>query len=130
MTGHPVLFVLSNFQNHSVPPQEATSASLTADEQVREELDARKQRAKTEFLRGRDQSDDKAASKTKPEPERDQFQVVFDLSSTYQISVDKKNSAKSDYFLPKSQNWPNLLQMFWLKVAEASRISFMAKIFD
>ena len=42
---------------HSVPTQEATSASLAVDERAREELDARRQRAKAEFLLGRDRSD-------------------------------------------------------------------------
>ena len=48
--------------------QEATSASLAVDEKVREELDARRQRAKAEFLLGRYRSSDAGQKEHETEP--------------------------------------------------------------
>ena len=61
-------FLIVSHLSHSVLPQEATSASLSVDEKVREELEARRQRAKVEFLLGRDRSGEKETFKTEPEP--------------------------------------------------------------
>ena len=54
-----------------MPPQEATSASLAVDEKVREDLEARRERAKADFLLGRDEKEE---PKTEPEEEQDPCQ--------------------------------------------------------